>query len=185
MSRIKTELVTRHYPTKWLRQNVGNDTTIDLSGVGAQSGLTWDNRTFHNTFSLEKLWGGNVPNGLIVDCYAASAPTPTINSTFKFAIGCYRDIYNTYQRIADVVAVIGGMRLSQHIGTNPIGGTATTGRFVDTMTETDYWDGVETMDAGGNNGRSQLRFDLRGVKYICINNTSAAGENINYAITGW
>lgn len=199
---VPTFLATHQYPPRVLRlqtahgiDDAGGGATVlsTLSSVGT-SGPDYANRATYNAIELQGVWQkeiGYPPNAMIVTPWAESCK---VNSTFKFQLGgyCYD---GNYQRICDVKATIGTYRLLRHV---PVRGNrdhtrlsaVTSSHYCDTLVICkDYWDGVDKQDAGSNNGKAMVRFDLRGLAYVALNVVSTAvgtgSGKVGFEGTGW
>jgi hypothetical protein len=165
---------TRSYNWKKIREVIvgSSDVALNLSTVA--SGGSYKRRdTMGGVISINRLFpNGDVPNYLAI-CPVAGGGGK--DAAFRFRVDIYHGPDSDLERICLISAVTGAYRTSSLPTGTPVACAidTTSAWYCDTLNHvTSYNNGVELVDAGGNNGRGYLFFDLMGATHVGVRSVS-------------
>ncbi len=138
------------------------DTSIFSANSAASAGGHWEFRAYRNIVDLEKIWGGRAPNAIKITPWHESA---LAGASCTFNIGVFGGKNATMTRVCKVSGTLGLYRTIRRVDGVAVN---TSGRYVDAMTITDFWNEVASHDAGGADGKAGVSFDLRGNKFVTL-----------------
>ncbi len=183
MAKMRVELVTMHHKWQTFRSGItGTSPTIDFSSGMAHPTLAGPYSRQDTIFmkTVDELFGSDHPNAIMIAPFSESC---TVNENAKFRIDVYRGVGNLLDRICYASSVTGTYLFSA-LGDGTL--IATSGRYHDTIILTnDFNHAITLIDAGGDNGKGVIQFDLEGVGMIGVNTISTFTGKMGFEYSGF